>query len=407
MCGTRRPAAAGVYDIRMRFCSRCAGQELIRYPVEGVEVDFCTACRGIWCEPGELEVLLGEAPDPGLLPLPFGEPDPEGPACPACGDAHLTPRRTVTAEPIEILDCFACRGVWLDGGVLTRLRAELSRRRRRRPAPSSLRPAARTAAEPVEIDEEVPYDEPVMNAVALPAAFLIALFVNLTPTVALLYPVLIVVHELGHALAAWLAGFVAVPLPIGLTSVGGQRALLVGLIVPAVLGYLIWLGWREKHPVFTAAMGVFLGLQIYLTWGISVHTARQWITFGGLGAEIALSAFFICTFYYRAPRRLRWDFWRYVALVPFAGVFVFQWLLWRRVRKDVDWLPAGSAMTGTRDGSSDIDKLLTVHGWTTEGLISTYERLVLFCVVVMVAHYVGFLVRALRGTRARRDARAG
>lgn len=384
----------------MRLCCRCSGRELARYPVEGVEVDFCASCRGIWCEPGELEVLLGEVPDPGFLPLPFGEPDAGGPACPACRDAPLTPRRTATAEPVEILDCRRCRGVWLDGGVLARLRAELSKRRReRRPSTYALPRAPRPVAPGVELDEQVPYNVPLMNAAALPAAFLTALFVNLTPVVVLLYPVLLLVHELGHALTAWLAGFVAVPLPIGLTAVGGQRAPLVGLIVLAVLACLIWLGWREKHPVFTAVMAAFLGLQLYLTWAVSVDAAQQWITFGGLGGEIGLSAFFICTYYYRAPRRLRWDFWRYLALVPFAGVFVYQWLLWRRVRENVEWLPAGSAMTGTRDGTSDIDKLLAVHGWTTEGLISAFEGLTYFCTLVIVAHYGWFLVRAFVGSR--------
>jgi Zn-finger nucleic acid-binding protein len=112
----------------------------------------------------------------------------------------LTPRRTTTADPVEVLDCHRCRGVWLDGGVLARLRAELSRRRReRRPAPYSVPRASPSEVKPVE---QVPYDVPAMNAAVLPAALLIALLVNLTPVVVLLYPFLLLVHELGHALVS-------------------------------------------------------------------------------------------------------------------------------------------------------------------------------------------------------------
>ena len=40
-------------------CPHCIDEELIAIETEQVEVDYCTECKGIWLDSGELELLLG------------------------------------------------------------------------------------------------------------------------------------------------------------------------------------------------------------------------------------------------------------------------------------------------------------------------------------------------------------
>lgn len=107
-------------------CPRCPGTALVDHTVDGVAVaESCPSCDGLWCDVDELGALLGSVPDPGFLPFREGDSDPGGPPYPHCRDVPLSPRSTLTAEPVEILDCVRCYGLWLDDGILPRLRSEL------------------------------------------------------------------------------------------------------------------------------------------------------------------------------------------------------------------------------------------------------------------------------------------
>jgi uncharacterized protein len=43
------------------YCSRCVGTQLRPRIREGIEVDVCPSCRGVWLDRGELEKLLSLA----------------------------------------------------------------------------------------------------------------------------------------------------------------------------------------------------------------------------------------------------------------------------------------------------------------------------------------------------------
>jgi Zn-finger nucleic acid-binding protein len=58
------------------------------------------------------------------------------PACPACGDKQGLSRREAGPPPVELLECDACGGFWLDGAVLQGL---VERARREPPAPPPAR----------------------------------------------------------------------------------------------------------------------------------------------------------------------------------------------------------------------------------------------------------------------------
>lgn len=68
----------------MSVCPRGCGQHLLMAERQGVQIDYCPQCRGIWLDHGELEKIVsreaGETPaamkqqlDP-LMPPPGAEP---------------------------------------------------------------------------------------------------------------------------------------------------------------------------------------------------------------------------------------------------------------------------------------------------------------------------------------------
>ena len=42
-------------------CPNCAGATLVMAERQGVEIDYCPQCRGIWLDRGELDKLLDRA----------------------------------------------------------------------------------------------------------------------------------------------------------------------------------------------------------------------------------------------------------------------------------------------------------------------------------------------------------
>ena len=74
--------------------------------MEGVEIDYCTNCKGVWLDEGELERFAGLDPKQGRKLK-----------CPSCSGVM----QTKIIENIEIDYCPWCETVWLDGGEMEKL----------------------------------------------------------------------------------------------------------------------------------------------------------------------------------------------------------------------------------------------------------------------------------------------
>ena len=58
-------------------CPVCDDQQLSISSREGVEIDYCPACRGVWLDRGELDKIIDRA-GPGGAPIPQSrEPERE------------------------------------------------------------------------------------------------------------------------------------------------------------------------------------------------------------------------------------------------------------------------------------------------------------------------------------------
>ncbi len=107
-------------------CPACKAP-LVVVERESIEVDWCPACRGVWFDAGELDVLAAKAGkrlEPGLI----GEASPDaGEArrrCPRC--RRKMKKAAVGGPQTLLLDRCMEHGLWFDAGELGTLMDRLS-----------------------------------------------------------------------------------------------------------------------------------------------------------------------------------------------------------------------------------------------------------------------------------------
>lgn len=120
----------------MRPCPACRS-DLRVFEVEGLQLDTCPACRGIWFDGGELEGVVAKGALQALLDGAAGRPGQckgcgaklervaecpkcrlAAPACPECGNAPLS---VGTVRGVAVDVCTPCGGLWLDAGELEKI----------------------------------------------------------------------------------------------------------------------------------------------------------------------------------------------------------------------------------------------------------------------------------------------
>lgn len=104
-------------------CPKCNTETLNEFIVQGVSVDRCSSCAGIWFDVQELSELLAEDAR-YVASLRWGSISDEAGGqkgfCPR--DASTLLRVYSAIDRSVILDaCGVCRGIWLDGGEFDKL----------------------------------------------------------------------------------------------------------------------------------------------------------------------------------------------------------------------------------------------------------------------------------------------
>jgi len=96
---------------------------MIVFELEGVEIDYCCSCKGIWLDSGELDLLLENSMDKGKLLSSFEidiKSKEKKRKCPIC----LKKMKKVnvgTSKKILIDKCKNDHGLWFDGGELAEI----------------------------------------------------------------------------------------------------------------------------------------------------------------------------------------------------------------------------------------------------------------------------------------------
>lgn len=101
-------------------CPDCKNA-MITLEFEGVEIDYCTNCGGIWLDAGELEMLLGETRKAKQLLDSFASDSKSTETkriCPIC-DKKMEKIKVGSSTPVLLIDkCRRGDGLWFDRGEL-------------------------------------------------------------------------------------------------------------------------------------------------------------------------------------------------------------------------------------------------------------------------------------------------
>jgi hypothetical protein len=249
--------------------------------------------------------------------------------------------------------------------------------------------------------ERLSFDDPWVNLLAWPVAFVLsALFTLSTLGRLVLYPVQIQFHELGHAIFAWLSSRAALPLPFGFTFWREDKSVFTGACMVFLLSVLGYRGLAEGRRFAVALAGTLLALFVVLSLLVKPETSLMLMLAGGIAGELTLSTLVLVAFFFPMPDRLRWDFFRYIVLLPAAGTWLESSRLWREVKAGERPLPMGSILGTPGDGSGDLDRLMADHGFTAAGLADGYHALTSLTATVLALTYGWVALRAVWQLRA-------
>ncbi len=363
----------------------------------GVQVELCAHCRGLFLDRDEIRQLVGG----GSLAkatevVPVSLDDEIGMRCPKCVDPAMQPLSVKGAADVQSWQCRSCGGLWLGEGAFFALARSLQASRR----PVRFVAAPEPSAAPLSHDgpdlahSRSRHDRGIENLIGLPVALTIS-WLFCSTSLGRLFASLVGMpfHELGHAAASWISSRIAIPLPFFTYWFDDQSALM-GLLVVGVLGWLMFHTHREKNHFMLAVAGGVLGAWAIATFLISPTTTLMWQILAGALGEILFGAFLLVAFHFPLPDRFRWDFWRWVALIPGALCFMHALLLWRTVSADVSQMPWGAAIGAESDG--DMNRLVQQFGWGANELADFYLAVAYACLAAFVVTYAYAAYRVKR-----------
>ena len=208
------------------------------------------------------------------------------------------------------------------------------------------------------------------------------------------------VHQLGHAVTAWLCGFGAMP-TVWVTLTSDERGLIAPLAVLAALAWMIYRGWQLESRALLAAGGMVLLLQAVMTLGISEDTATALIIFGGDGMGLVLAILLMGSFFFGKGTQLykgslRWGF---VAIG--AGAFVDINATWWLARRDPSEIPFTTRANGME---SDALRLVNNHGWSEAALVNRHILACLACMALLALVYAWGVRKAWLRTQTQAQA---
>lgn len=105
------------------LCPVC-DEEMLVIEYNGVEIDYCYECAGIWLDEGELELLLGNTKESPVLRALINAKSKAktGKKCPVCAKKMTLIDIPISVENnnlvVEIDKCPRNHGLWFDKGEL-------------------------------------------------------------------------------------------------------------------------------------------------------------------------------------------------------------------------------------------------------------------------------------------------
>jgi hypothetical protein len=206
------------------------------------------------------------------------------------------------------------------------------------------------------------------------------------------------IHELGHAVTAWMLGHFAIPIgaivpTAGMTIGGRESHWWMYVLLFSALSYLTYNSYNKKVPFLLALSIIIAFLSVYLSIKLNPDQQNTLIAFGGIGGEFLLSTVLILSFYHPLFEKMRWDFFRYPFFIMGCFCFVEACTVWWNIKSRLSKIPYGSGISaeGAADSDGDMNKLVAA-GWTEEYIISKYILLAKICCTIILIQYVYRLI---------------
>jgi len=228
--------------------------------------------------------------------------------------------------------------------------------------------------------------------VAIPGALLVALALHFVLPSLQRIVFAMPLHELGHAVSGWLCGLPSIPM-LWVTSIPGERSLIVPLAVAGVMGFLALRAWRAEKGFYAALCAAVLALAAIGTFVLKPKTVQMLAVFAGDGLGLVFSTLLMASFFFGKGTQLYQGSLRWGFVFIGASAFIDMYAVWWGARKDFGLIPFGEQ---ERAGLSDATKLVDVHGWTADQLVHRYVVLGVVCLVVLAAIYAWGVWRAWR-----------
>ena len=231
-----------------------------------------------------------------------------------------------------------------------------------------------------------------IRAIAIPAALILANLAVSVPIFQALVRVFLSmwIHELGHAVTAWLCGFGAFPGP-WFTPVWESRSPVVSLLLAGGIAWAGYRAWAARRWPWVATLGGLLLIQLWMTLVLSTERARPIVIFGGDAGCMVLGACLMASMYTRPESNVHRGWLRWGFLVIGAASFADGFQPWWAARADMAAIPFGM---NEGMGLSDASRLVDVYRWTETQLIHRYVGLGVACLVVLGVTYALNLWRA-------------
>jgi hypothetical protein len=330
----------------------------------------------MWLKKGVLSRSSGVGAD--IPYLAYSVKTLKGSSC-LCQDCEGSPELVciplLPENPLEIEYCKSCEGIFLDKKEFPQ-------------AQNALRGHAQESR--TRVLPEIRH-----SFLAVPLALLIAFIFAASGNLLTWYFFSIPTHELGHAIARFLSGGIAIPFGAIIPMAGftvflsqGRSALVCGSLLFG-LWFLFRLGRRERLIFFPLLCAVFALGAIYLTFLAPENVSMMIAIYGGQAGEFILGTLLVILFFYEMPKKLHWDVFRYIALVLGSNAFAYAFLLWMKIKFGNADLPMGSFL-GEGTGKGDLDRLFGEFGWTPKELTNHFVKLGVICLLVIGGHLIVF-----------------
>ena len=239
-------------------------------------------------------------------------------------------------------------------------------------------------------------DDPVLEwklaVAAIPAALALALLFHLVmPSLQRIFfgmPV----HELGHAVSAWLCGYFAIP-TLWKTLIPESRGFVAPIILAGALGYGMYKAWLAEKPAYLVLLGGVLLVQGFGTLYVSENAAEMLFTFGGDGMGMVLAAALMASFFFGKRTELYKGWLRWGFLLIGAAAFADMFGTWWVAQSNADVIPFGE---NEGSGLSDAMKLLEEYRWPTQTIVRRYVLVGVCSLVALALVYAWGVLRARR-----------